>query len=77
MHGDLKLSAGISYSSWFEQWDACVAVGLGLWDWELGNYPIPFKAAVVAFSRLRREVEMHVEDARYRKMKRSERKRRR
>lgn len=57
------ISTGISYSLTFEEWDACVTCGLDLERWVNNDYPLSFKARVVAFHRSRKLVELHTTDA--------------
>jgi hypothetical protein len=47
----------------FTEWEACVATGLDLFNWERNLYPKSFKTKVLAFHGLRKLVEAHVEDA--------------
>ena len=48
----------------FAEIEACVAAGLDLWLWETGTYDKSFKVRVLAWHRVRQEVEAHVEQAR-------------
>ena len=60
----------------YQEWEACLAAGLDLHNWEQNLYPHTFKAKVVAFSNLRKLVEAHVEDAKAKALeKKSKRKR--
>ena len=60
------INPGISYSMSFLEVEACIAAGLDLSRWWLGEpepYPPDFKAAVIAWKQLHDHVETHVQDA--------------
>ena len=71
------VQAGITYSLLFEEFEACVAAGLNLWDWVNHRYPIPFKAQVIAWRRMHNLVELHTQDAINREMQRQAKRKRR
>lgn len=54
---------GITYSMSYAEWEAAHDVGLDLWLWETNYYPKQFKTKIIAFHRLKKAVEMHVQDA--------------
>lgn len=57
------INPGISYSLTYEEWEACIECGLDLERWVNNDYPLPFKAQVVAFNRCRQLVRLHIDDA--------------
>lgn len=57
------MDAGISYNFSFAEWEAGTAAGLDMWRWEMGGYPKPFRARVMAWHRLHKLVTTHVEAA--------------
>mgnify|MGYP001158989645 FL=1 len=48
----------------FAEWEAAVAAGLNLWDWDQNRYPKQFKVKVLAWYELHNLVQAHIEDAR-------------
>lgn len=59
----------ISYNQSFAEWDAATSCGLDLWKWESRGYPGAFMAKVIAFHNLKQAIELHVEDAKARIMR--------
>lgn len=47
----------------YAEWDACLAAGLNLWDWENGTYPVWFKTRVMAFVGMGRLISAHTDEA--------------
>ncbi len=45
------------------EWSACTEAGLDLWKWVNNEYPVGFKASVVAFYNLKNLVAAHGEAA--------------
>lgn len=58
-----SVNSGISYSMLFSEWEACHGAGLDLWRWENNQYPIEFKAKVIAWWELHNLVSIHNQDA--------------
>jgi hypothetical protein len=65
-----SIDPNISYSRSFGEWEAAVAAGLDLWEWENNEYPRWFKARVIAWHRLHGLIELHTQDAVARKSRR-------
>lgn len=58
-----KLYHGITYSSRFEEWEACIAAGLDVEKWEDNEYTNRLKGYVIAWHRVHNMIESHVQDA--------------
>jgi hypothetical protein len=70
------VNTNIAYSAIYREWESIVYLGGTLTEllrWDTGEYPMWFKEKVIAFSELRKQVNLHSEDARARKMKRKRR----
>lgn len=58
------VNPNLSWSRAFDEYSACVAANLDLWEWEHGDkYSASFKARVVVWHKLRGLVDTHVQDA--------------
>lgn len=68
------IDPGIEYAPSFAEWEAAVAAGLDLWQWETGQYPVWFRARVLAWHRLHGLVRLHTQDAVERKARRRQQK---
>jgi hypothetical protein len=69
-----RLSHGITYTSRYESFDACVKTGLDVERWMAGGYDRKLMAQVVAYNRLSSLIETHLDDARSRALSRKGRK---
>lgn len=63
-------SSGITHSRRFTEWQAGIAAGLDMWQWENGIYPVKFKAKTIAWYENKMAIEQHIADANYVKPKR-------
>lgn len=57
------VNTGIEDSAPFAEYEAAVAAGLDLWKWETGQYPVWFRANVLAWHYYHVLKPMHVADA--------------
>jgi hypothetical protein len=72
-----KLHHGITYSSRFEEWEACIAAGLSIDKWEENEYSNRLKGYVIAWYRVHNMIESHVQDASIDRAKRDAKRKRR
>ena len=75
-----KLHHGITYSSRFEEWEACRTMGLDIERWETGEpkpYTKELKGYAIARYRVRNMIESHVQDAAVDRAKRDAKRKRR
>lgn len=70
-----SINTGITYSPSFEEWEAAHEAGLDLAMWEkaVGGYDYWFRAKVIAWYRLRRNIALNSEDAVNAKLKKKRR----
>lgn len=64
----------ISYSLAYEEFDACIAVGLDLEKWQEGGYSKELKAQAMAWHRLKKLIRAHTDQALLDKAKRDRKK---
>jgi hypothetical protein len=72
-----KVNHGISYSLYFEEYEACVAAGLDLekWDNDVSDtYDKKFKERVIAWYQLHEAIKSHGADAQIQAAKRAAKK---
>jgi hypothetical protein len=69
--------SGITTSGAFEEFEACIAAGLSIAAWEAGDIPKPLKVRVIAWNRLRQQINLHMESERQRAAEQEAKRRRR
>ena len=58
-----SVRAGITYSLFYEEYDACIAAGLDVEKWEYGLYSRDFKERIIAWHQLSSLITAHSSDA--------------